>query len=81
MEEPTIEEVLELVSFRRNADGKLYVRNVYGNLSHAHGNVKLKLVSFGQDTKGRLYVRNVHGNVFGDVEGKVYGKTTKQIKL
>ncbi len=57
MEKPTIEEVLELVSFRRDEDGKLYVRNVYGNLSNVHGNV------YG----------DVDGNVGGSVLGSVYG--------
>ena len=56
-----MEEVLELVSFRRNSDGKLYVRNVYGNLSHVHGNV------YGHING------NVHGSV-GNVYGRILNK-------
>lgn len=63
-----MEEVLELVSFRRNADGKLYVRNVYGNLSHVHGNV------YGH-INGNVHgsVGNVYGSV-GNVIGRILNK-------
>ena len=62
MKEPTMKEVLELVSFRRDKDGKLYVRNVYGNLSNVYGSVV-------GDVGG-----SVGGSVGGDVRGKVFGK-------
>jgi len=45
MEKPTMKKVLELVSFRRHANGKLYVRNVYQNLSNVYGKVYGKLLN------------------------------------
>ena len=54
MKEPTIKEVLELVSFRRDDDGKLYVRNVYGDVGNVHGNV-------------HGWIDGNVGNVHGDV--------------
>jgi hypothetical protein len=58
MKEPTMEEVLELVEFRRNAFGKLYVNavkvSVEGSVwGHVHG--------------------DVNGCIYGDVEGTVEG--------
>jgi len=58
MKEPTMEEVLELVDFRRNVHGKLYVLDVKGSVvgevwGSVHG--------------------DVHGSVWGDVEDIVQG--------
>jgi outer membrane lipoprotein SlyB len=68
MKEPTMEEVLELVSFRRDADGKLQISNVYGGVKSVHGNI------YG-DVHGNVHgsVGDVGGNVLGDVGGNVLG--------
>ena len=67
MEKPTIEEVLELVSFERDEDGNLQIYNVCGNVrgsvcgsvhGSVHGNVRI----------------SVCGNVGCDVWGNVFGK-------
>ena len=39
MEKPTIEEVLELVSFDRDQNGKLMVKEVYGDVNLVIGSV------------------------------------------
>ena len=66
MKEPTIEEVLELVSFDRDENGRLRIYNVLGDVrGNLYGGVR-----------GNLYGSvhgSVRGNVGGDVEGKVYG--------
>ena len=56
MKEPTIEEVLELASFGRYRDGKLYIDDVYGNV----------VGSVWGDVGGDV------GNVWGEVHGKVF---------
>ena len=58
MEEPTMEEVLELVDFQRNVHGRLYVRTVKVSVEgsvwgHVNG--------------------DVNGCIYGDVEGTVEG--------
>jgi len=63
MEKPTIEEVLDLVSFERDEDGNLQIYNVCGNVrgsvcGSVHGNVRI----------------SVCGNVGCDVWGNVFGK-------
>jgi len=58
MEEPTMEEVLDLVEFERNADGRLRVRNVYR--------------AVWGDVQGAVYGA-VYGDVWGDVVGHVKG--------
>ena len=60
MKEPTLEEVLKLVSFRRDESGKLQVSDVHDDIWGDVGNV------WGS-------VGNVHGNVHGRVHGSVYG--------
>ena len=62
MEKPTIEEVLELVSFERDENGKLRILSVLG---HVRGNVLGNV--FGS-VRG-----NVLGNVLGSVRGSVRG--------
>ena len=65
MKEPTMEEVLELVRFSRDDDGKLHVSNVYGDvLISVHGDVGI--------VHGNVNL-SVHGSVFGDVWGSVFG--------
>jgi len=70
MKEPTIEEVLELVDFERNACGDLYIKNVnrsvWGNVwGCVEGDVK-------SHVKGAVY-GNVNGFVGGYVGGGVAG--------
>ena len=44
MEKPTIEEVLELVSFWRDKYGKLFIRNVHGSVyGSVCGNIEGKV--------------------------------------
>ena len=64
MKEPTIEEVLELVSFKRYESGELYINNV-------NGNVWGKVCGGVEKVEGN--VGQVDGDV-GDVGGKVFGK-------
>ncbi len=64
MKEPTMEEVLELVSFERDDAGNLFVENVMGSV---YGSV------------GGDVVRNVMGHVWGDVGGDVYGSVRNKI--
>ena len=54
MKEPTMEEVLKLVSFRRDDAGTLYVSAVYGDVGNVHGNV-------------HGWIDGNVGNVHGDV--------------
>ena len=67
MKEPTMKEVLALVSFKRNSlDGSLVIDDVFGYvagnvLGNVHGNVK-----------GNVW-RNVCGTVEGDIKGNVWG--------
>jgi hypothetical protein len=66
MEKPTINEVLELVSFRRDKDGKLFVRDVHGNVNgHIYGYVQCVHGNIGM----------VHGNV-SDVFGTIWGTSS-----
>ena len=58
MKEPTIQEMLELVSFERNTQGTLYVSSVRGSV---RGNVE-----------GNVW-GNVGGDVSGYVAGNVWG--------
>ncbi len=59
MEKPTIEEVLKLVSFEGDENGKLQICDVFGDVG---GNVL-----------GDVY-GDVRGNVFGNVRGKILNK-------
>ena len=61
--EPTIEEVLELVSFGRDDDGNLFIRNVY---SDVHGSVY------------RSVLASVYGDVKRNINGSVYGKISRR---
>ena len=71
MKEPTMEEVLKLVRFGRDDDGKLHVSNVYGDvLISVHGNVGNVLL----DVRG-----NVYGNLYGDVYRNLYGSVLGEI--
>jgi hypothetical protein len=58
MKEPTIEEMLNLVEFKRNPRGKLYVLDVK--------------VSVSGSVFGHVY-GDVNGSVWGRVEGRVEG--------
>jgi hypothetical protein len=62
MKEPTMKEVLKLVTFRRDVWGTLYVVDVWGNVL---GNV-------GDSVYGDVY-GDVKGTVWGDVGGDVQG--------
>ena len=64
MKEPTMEEVLELVSFYRDEDGKLRISDVYDNV---RGNLRGSVDC------------NVWGNVWGDVWGEVKGKVLNSL--
>lgn len=65
MKEPTMEEVLELVEFGRDDDGKLCVRNVKGNVE---GSVWGSVFGDVDSVMG-----NVEGSVWGNVLGNIYG--------
>ncbi len=76
MKEPTMEEVLELVSFKRDADGKLYISIVYGSV---YGRVRGSVFGDVGNVHGSVgnvggSVGDVGGDVYGDVKGKVRGK-------
>ena len=83
MKEPTMEEVLELVSFERDDSGRLCVRNVLGNVK---GNVSgdVEGILFGSvgkvvdDVRGDV-LGNVEGYVGGDVEGPIYGSVGRGV--
>lgn len=62
MKKPTIEEVLKLVTFGRDEDGKLFVRFVEG---HVYFDVR--------GAVGGHVTGSVKGNVMGNVEGDVGG--------
>lgn len=63
MKEPTMEEVLELVSFERDENGKLQIYNVCGHVcGHVCGNIRYVYGNIGM----------VHGNV-SDVFGTIWG--------
>ena len=65
MKEPTIQEVLELVSFERNEDDVLFVRDVRDSV---WGSVK-----------GTVW-GNVCDNVWGDVRGNVRGNVCERVE-
>jgi outer membrane lipoprotein SlyB len=66
-----MQEVLELVAFDRDKDGRLRVRMVYGNVcGSVIGNVWGDVQGC---VKGDVWA-NVHGYVRGDVRGYVQGK-------
>jgi hypothetical protein len=68
MKEPTIQEVLELVSFERDANGTLYLIGVRGSVwGNVEGNVR-------GDVGG-----NIGGHVFGNIEGNVFGIVGRDI--
>ena len=66
MKEPTIQEILSVVSFKRDANGSLVINDVFGYVS---GSV---LGNVSGDVEGNVG-GNVFGNVSGDVEGNVRG--------
>lgn len=66
MKEPTIDEVLKLVTFGRDEDGKLFVSFVEG---HVYFDVR---GAVGGHVTGSVK-GNVMGNVHGCVSGNVYG--------
>jgi len=71
MNEPTIKEVLELVTFERDANGTLYVLDVFGYVA---GSV---LANVGGTVWGNVcgsVEGNIGGCVGGDVEGEVKGE-------
>ena len=76
MKEPTMEEVLELVSFRRDESGKLQISNVFGGLESVEGSIYGDVHGNIHGSVGYVYgsVGYVGGNVLGDVKGKVFGK-------
>jgi len=55
MKEPTLEEILKLVTFKRDSEGNLKVLNVEGNVGNVYGNVD----------------GDVCGDVGGNVGGKI----------
>jgi hypothetical protein len=75
MKEPTIQEILELVTFNRDANGNLVINDVFGYVSgsvmgNVCGNVKGNIGGFvGCSVKG-----NIGGSVGGDVKGEVKGE-------
>jgi outer membrane lipoprotein SlyB len=71
MEDLTVEEVLKLVTFKRDEDGTLYVVGVWGSVwGSVKGNVCGNVCGVvGGDIGG-----NVGGHVFGNVCGSVGGK-------
>lgn len=81
MKEPTMEEVLELIDFGRDAKGKLFVLNVKDHVMgdvncHVRGSVK-------GDVKGHVwgYVwGSVKGHIMGNVERNVWGGVWGTVK-
>jgi hypothetical protein len=63
MKEPTMEEVLKLVTFDRDEDGELFVRSVAGSVWGSVGG-----------TVSGTVLGNVYGNVGGTVEGTIGGR-------
>ena len=57
----SIEEVLELVNFTRDSEGRLRIVDVYGTVIGDAGSVLGNVLG------------NVLGSVYGNVEGSVYG--------
>jgi hypothetical protein len=76
MKEPTMEEVLELVSFKRDESGELHVCNVFGCLESVEGSIYGDVHGNVHGSVGYVYgsVGNVGGDVLGNVWGKVHGK-------
>ena len=79
MKEPTMEEVLELVSFKRDESGELHVKDVYGGLERVFGSIYGDVYgnvhgSVGSVKVSVVDVGYVGGDVLGNVHGKVYGK-------
>ncbi len=71
MEEPTMEEVLELVEFDRNQDGSLRVKKVCGDVwGSVWGTVKNSVWG----TVCGDVVGSVEGSVWDNVNGTVRGK-------
>jgi hypothetical protein len=68
MKEPTIQEVLALVTFERDANGSLVINDVFGYVS---GSV---LGAVNGDVGG-----NIGGHVFGNIEGNVFGIVGRDI--
>ena len=73
MKEPTMEEVLELVSFKRHSlDGSLVIKDVFGYVTGSViGNVC-------GDVEGNVW-GNVLGYVSGSVEGSVGGSVGRNV--
>lgn len=70
MKEPTIEEVLRLVEFERDADGVLCVKNVNGDV---WGDIEGEVMGNVVGSVGGNVNRHVYGNVMGHVYGSVGG--------
>ena len=76
MKEPTIQEVLELVSFERDANGTLYLIGVRGSVwGNVEGNVRGNVLGAVSGDVGG----NVGGHVFGNIEGNVFGIVGRDI--
>jgi hypothetical protein len=68
MKTPTIQEILSVVTFNRDANGRLVINDVYGYVSGSvMGNVR-------GNVKG-----NIGGCVWGSVEGDVQGGVKGEI--
>jgi outer membrane lipoprotein SlyB len=65
-DEVTLEEVLELVDFKRDEDGKMRVVNVWGSIL---GTVRGSILG---TVEGSI-LGTVEGSVWGDVKGDVEG--------
>jgi hypothetical protein len=75
MKEPTIEEVLKLMSFRRDEGGKLYIRTVHGSVhGSVYGNV------YGNVGIVRGDVSDVFGTVWGIPSNILRDKVVELIK-
>ena len=70
MKEPTIQEVLEIVSFKRDANGSLVIKDVLGYVS---GNVCGNVWGDVEGSVGGSVVLDVEGNVYGNVGRSVLG--------
>ena len=77
MSEPTMEEVLELVEFGRDAEGDLFVRNVKDNVwGNVSGNVQGSI-------EGDVWANvwgDVRRNVGGTVKGKINGREWQYVE-
>ena len=85
MEEPTMEEVLELVEFDRGKDGGLRVRKVYGTvcgsvIGSVWGNIRGSVWGSIEGNVQGSIEGDVWANVWGTVRGKIQGRKWQYVE-